>query len=84
MAAQFRRHVLSMLVFPRYARLLIWDRVGVTVTEKIDLETNASVLADFFWQYQNMSRTQCYIGVIVIMGGSPISSILLGLPSSLT
>ena len=58
MAAQFRTHVFSMLVFPRYARLLVWDRAGVTVTEKIDLETSASVLAEFFWRYQNMSRAE--------------------------
>jgi len=58
MAAQFRTRVFSMLVFPQYARLLVWDRAGVTVTEKIDLVTNASVLAEFFWRYENMTPAE--------------------------
>ena len=57
-AAQFRTHVFSFLLFPKYARLLKWDRAGVVVTEKISLRENPSVLAEFFWRFQNMSRAQ--------------------------
>jgi len=57
-AAQFRIHVFSFLVFPRYARLLMWDRAGVVVTEKIDFKKDALVLAEFFWRYQYMSAAQ--------------------------
>ena len=57
--AQFYTHIFFMLIFPSYACILIWDRAGVTtLMEKIDLETNASVLAEFFWRYQNMSCTK--------------------------
>ena len=57
MAAQFRSHVFSLLVFPEYARILRWDRAGVIVTGEIDLtgRTGASLLADFFWRYGNMT-----------------------------
>ncbi|TFK66287.1 hypothetical protein BDN72DRAFT_156273 [Pluteus cervinus] len=37
LARQFRTHIFSILVFPKYARLLRWDRSGVIVTGKIDL-----------------------------------------------
>ena len=58
MAAQFRTHVFSILVFPKYARILRWDRAGVIVTGKIDLVENGSVLAEFLWRYQNATLTK--------------------------
>ena len=58
MAAQFRTHVFSLLVFPKYARILRWDRAGVIVTGKIDLVENASLLGEFLWRYQNATPAQ--------------------------
>src|SRR5271154_3156231 len=82
MAAQFRTHLFSMLVFPRYARLLIWDRAGVIVTEKIDLETKASILADFFWRYQNMSRAKR--GYDETINEIPVTNVVQAVPDALT
>jgi hypothetical protein len=60
MAAQFRSEVFSLLVLPKYARILRWDRAGVIVTAKIEFAENsgAALLADFFWRYQNMTQAQ--------------------------
>jgi hypothetical protein len=60
MAAQFRSHIFSLLVFRRYARILRWDRAGVIVTGQIDLTqpTGASLLANFFSHYGNMTDSQ--------------------------
>jgi hypothetical protein len=49
MAAQFRSHIFSALVFRTYARLLRWDRSGVTVTGRISLSDPK--FFDFFWRY---------------------------------
>ena len=49
LAAQFRTHVFSVLLFRRSARLMRWDRAGVIVSERILL--NTSVLTDFFWRF---------------------------------
>ncbi|TFK66286.1 hypothetical protein BDN72DRAFT_899991 [Pluteus cervinus] len=51
LARQFRTHVFSILVFPKYARLLRWDRSGVVVTGKIDL-LNTKVIPEFFLRLQ--------------------------------
>jgi hypothetical protein len=51
MAAQFCTHVFSLLVFPKYARLLRWDRAGVVVTERIPIAK--STLAAFYWRYSH-------------------------------
>ena len=58
MAAQFRSYVFSLLVFPKYARILRWDRSGVIVTGQIDLTDDASLLANFFCRYENMTTSQ--------------------------
>ncbi|TFK67806.1 hypothetical protein BDN72DRAFT_822011 [Pluteus cervinus] len=50
-ASQFRTHVFSVLVLPTYARLLRWDRNGVIVTEKIDLE-HTNIIPQFFGRLQ--------------------------------
>ena len=77
MAAQFCTHVFFMLVFPRYARLLVWDRTRVTVTEKIDLETNTSVLAEFFWQYHNISLTkQGYDDTVRVVSATDVKQVV--------
>ena len=77
MAAQFCTHVFFMLVFPRYARLLVWDRTRVTVTEKIDLETNTSVLAEFFWQYHNVSLTkQGYDDTVRVVSATDVKQVV--------
>lgn len=52
MVAQFRTHVFSLLIFPKYARLLRWDRAGVGITERIPIVE--FTLAEFYWRY---SRT---------------------------
>ncbi|KAF8520637.1 hypothetical protein BU17DRAFT_88854 [Hysterangium stoloniferum] len=52
-AAQFRRHVFLVLVFPKYARFMRWDRSGVIITEKVPF-SNPSYL-EFFWRFNNAS-----------------------------
>jgi hypothetical protein len=37
-AAQFRIHVFLVLVFPKYARFMRWDRSGVIVTERVPFQ----------------------------------------------
>ncbi len=58
MAAQFRTHIFSVLVFRRgsYARLLRWDRAGVVVTEKIPFDKPA--IPEFYWRYCHASATE--------------------------
>ena len=53
MAAQFRTHIFSLLVLPKYARLLRWDRAGVVVTKEIPIAGSKSALAEFYWRYSN-------------------------------
>ncbi|GJJ09153.1 hypothetical protein Clacol_003375 [Clathrus columnatus] len=48
-AAQFRTHILSVLVFPKHARLFRWDRSGVVVTERFPLCSR--YLMEFFHLY---------------------------------
>ncbi|KAF8524399.1 hypothetical protein BU17DRAFT_63383 [Hysterangium stoloniferum] len=55
-AAQFRSHIFSALVFPTYARLLRWDRSGVTVTGRIPLSDPK--FSEFFWRYNYASAAQ--------------------------
>ncbi|KAF8514445.1 hypothetical protein BU17DRAFT_52548, partial [Hysterangium stoloniferum] len=55
-AAQFRNHTFSALVFPTYARLLRWDRSGVTVTGSISLSDPK--FSEFFWRYNYASAAQ--------------------------
>ncbi|KAF8514453.1 hypothetical protein BU17DRAFT_94564 [Hysterangium stoloniferum] len=55
-AAQFRNHIFSALVFPTYARLLRWDRSGVTVTGSISLSDPK--FSEFFWRYSYASEAQ--------------------------
>ncbi|KAF8493807.1 hypothetical protein BU17DRAFT_103811 [Hysterangium stoloniferum] len=52
-AAQFRAHVFLVLVFPKYARFMRWDRSGVIITEKVPF-SNPSYL-QFFWRFNNAS-----------------------------
>ena len=51
LAAQFHTHAFSVLVFPKWARLMRWDRAGVVVSERISL--NQSHLAEFFWRFNH-------------------------------
>ena len=53
MAAQFRTHVFSLLILPKYARLLRWDRAGVIVTKEIPIDGSESALAEFYWRYSH-------------------------------
>ena len=53
LAAQFRFHVYSILLFRKSARLMRWDRAGVIVSERIRLDE--PVLAQFFWRFSNAS-----------------------------
>ncbi|KAF8514932.1 hypothetical protein BU17DRAFT_94009 [Hysterangium stoloniferum] len=52
-AVQFRTHVFLVLVFPKYARFMRWDRSGVIITEKVPF-SNPSYL-EFFWRFNNVS-----------------------------
>ncbi|KAF8889853.1 hypothetical protein BD779DRAFT_1519293 [Infundibulicybe gibba] len=54
LAAQFRTHIFSLLVFKNHSRLLRWDRSGVIVTERFALVDRHT--ADFFWRYNHASR----------------------------
>jgi hypothetical protein len=56
LAAQFRTHVFSILLFRETARLLRWDRAGVVVSELIQLDT--SFLAQFFWRFSNANAME--------------------------
>lgn len=58
MAAQFRTHIFSVLVFRTgsYARLLRWDRAGVVVTEEIPFDKPA--IPEFYWRYFHASATE--------------------------
>ena len=47
LAAQFRTHAFSLLVFRKYVRLLRWDRSGLVVTER----TNIDDLCEFLWRF---------------------------------
>ena len=53
MAAQFRTHIFSLLILPKYARLLRWDRAGVVVTEEIPIDGSESALVEFYWRYSH-------------------------------
>ena len=56
LAAQFRVHVFSVLLFRKSARLMRWDRAGVIVSERIRLDK--SVLAEFFWRFSNANAME--------------------------
>ena len=53
MGMHSRTHVFQFLVIADYARLLRWDRSGVVVTRKIDL--NDKNLAEFFWRFDHLT-----------------------------
>ena len=55
LAAQFRTHVFSILLFRKSARLMRWDRAGVIVSERIRLDK--SMLARFFWRFSNANAS---------------------------
>jgi hypothetical protein len=56
MAMHSHTHVFQFLVIADYARLLRWDRSGVVVTRKIDL--NDKNLAEFFWRFDNLKAEE--------------------------
>ena len=51
LAAQFRTHLFSILLFSETARLMRWDRAGVIVSERIPLDNPA--LKQFFWRFNH-------------------------------
>ena len=51
LAAQFRTHIFSILLFRKSARIMRWDRAGVIVSERIPLDTPE--LAQFFWRFSH-------------------------------
>ncbi|KAF8514450.1 hypothetical protein BU17DRAFT_94560 [Hysterangium stoloniferum] len=55
-AAQFRSHAFSALLFRTYARLLRWDRSGVTVTGRIPY--SSSKFSEFLWRYNCTTALQ--------------------------
>ena len=56
LAAQFRTHVFSILLFRESARLMRWDRAGVIVSERIRLDK--SELTQFFWRFNDANATE--------------------------
>ena len=55
---QFRVHNFCLLVSGEYARFIRWDRDGVTVTRHFDYIKEPHLLADFFWRYAHLYRSQ--------------------------
>ncbi|KJA18898.1 hypothetical protein HYPSUDRAFT_217903 [Hypholoma sublateritium FD-334 SS-4] len=52
---QFRTHVISVSVYGRTARFILWDRAGVLVSEKFDYVQDPQILVGFFHRYSCMS-----------------------------
>jgi hypothetical protein len=50
LATQFQTHIFSVLVFPKYVRLICWDQSEAVVTNAF---FNFDHLIDFFWRYDN-------------------------------
>ncbi|KAI0073812.1 hypothetical protein K474DRAFT_1710404 [Panus rudis PR-1116 ss-1] len=55
---QHRTFTFALCIFGRYARVLRIDRAGVVVTEAINYIQNFRLLAEFFWRYNQLSRSQ--------------------------
>ena len=55
LAAQFRTHIFSILLFRESVRLMRWDRAGVIVSDRIPLDK--PVLTQFFWRFSNADAT---------------------------
>jgi hypothetical protein len=55
---QFRVHTFCVLVCGKYARFIRWDRDGATVTRRFDYIKEPHLLADFFWRYAHLDRSQ--------------------------
>lgn len=68
-AAQFRSHAFSLLLFPKYARILRWDRSGVIVTEQIPL--SSTDLPEFFHRFDCMTADKRGIDVSVTKPSKP-------------
>ncbi|GJJ09168.1 hypothetical protein Clacol_003390 [Clathrus columnatus] len=93
-AAQFRTHIFSILLFPKYARLFRWDRAGVVVTERFPL--CSQYLMEFCHLYNHAtphvrgldvsvsipSETDASKACVALGGESPLSLVQLSLGSS--
>jgi len=55
---QFRVHIFCVLVCGQYARFIRWDHDGATVTRRFDYMKEPHLLADFFWRYAHLDRSQ--------------------------
>ncbi|TFK59226.1 hypothetical protein BDN72DRAFT_781032 [Pluteus cervinus] len=55
LAAQFRTHVFTLLVFPKYSRLIRWDRAGMVVTSKIRHADKGHLITTFFKRFGKAS-----------------------------
>ena len=53
LAAQFRTHIFSILYFRKAARLMRWDRAGVIVSERIQIDSLD--FKTFFWRFNHAS-----------------------------
>ena len=53
---QFRTCVYSISVAGTTARLLRWDRNGVTVTESFEYKTNPEILVGFIWRFSKATN----------------------------
>ncbi|GJJ12264.1 hypothetical protein Clacol_006505 [Clathrus columnatus] len=55
-AAQFRKHIFSLLIFKGCGRILFWDWSGIIVTERFRLTDD--YFAEFFWRYNKAKGGQ--------------------------
>ena len=62
-AAQYRTHAFSALVFPKYMRLLRWDRNGFVVTERLSWDSEALYL--FFKRFNHATPEARGVGTTV-------------------
>ncbi|KAH7921106.1 hypothetical protein BV22DRAFT_1198444 [Leucogyrophana mollusca] len=53
LGSQFRTFAFSVFICGKYARLLRWDRAGVTVTRRFDYTAQPELLLGFFWRFRN-------------------------------
>ena len=80
-STQFRTHIFSILLFPKFARLIRWDQAGAVVTKGFPLEH----LVDFVKRYNDASPLERGVDDTVSTPSEELAEIArkeLGLPSS--
>ncbi|KZT19166.1 hypothetical protein NEOLEDRAFT_1246004 [Neolentinus lepideus HHB14362 ss-1] len=57
-ARQHRTHLFSIVVLGESFRLLRWDRAGAIFTERIQYVEKSELLCEFFWRFNNLTRSE--------------------------